>query len=171
MILEKLAELYVRHKQYDKALHSLVASIAYREKMGLNKGLEKLYEKRGLIREKLGNSAGALADLTRALVLFDGHEGLSARRALDSRIRKIACEMRVDPAAAMGAYQALWRARSKGDDRAETHALYTIGRLYDRAEKNEQALSYYDQSSASILADKARVYEKIGQKTSGRRVL
>ena len=65
----------------------------------------------------------------------------------------------------MGAYQTLWRARSRTDDRAETHALYTIGKLYDRADKNEQALSYYDQSSASILADKARVYEKIGQKT------
>jgi len=164
IILEKLAELYMGHKQYDQALHSLMASTAYREKMGLNKGLEKLYEQRGLIRENLGNSAGALADLTRALVLFDGHEGLSARRALESRIRKIAGEMRMDPAAAMGAYQALWRARSKGDDRAETLALYVIGRLYDRAEKNAQALSYYDQSSASILADKARVYEKIGQK-------
>ena len=104
----------------------------------------------------LGNSAGAISDLTRALVLFDGHEGLSARKALDSRIRKIASKMRVDPAAVIGAYQTLWRARSKGDDRAETHALYTIGRLYDRAEKHEQALSYYDQSSTSILADKAR---------------
>jgi uncharacterized protein HemY len=70
----------------------------------------------------------------------------------------------VDPAAAMGAYHALWRARSKGDDQAETLALYIIGRLYDKAEKHGQALSYYDQSSASILADKARVYEKIGQK-------
>ena len=162
--LEELAELYSGHRKYDRALHSLVASIAYREKMGLNKGLEKLYERRGLIRERLGNSAGALADLTRALVMFDGHEGLSARRALESRIRKIAGDMRMNPAAAMGAYQALWRARSKGDDRAETLALYIIGRLYDRAEKNAQALSYYDQSSASILADKARVYEKIGQK-------
>jgi tetratricopeptide (TPR) repeat protein len=164
MTLEKLAELYIGHRQYEKALHSLVASIAYRERTGLNKGLEKLYEKRGLVKERLGDSAGALADLTRALVLFDGHEGLPARRALESRIRKIATGMRMDPTATMVAYQALWRARSKGDDRAETLALYTIGRLYDRAGINAQALSYYDQSSASILADKARVYEKIGQK-------
>jgi tetratricopeptide (TPR) repeat protein len=165
LALENLAEIYSSHNQYDKAVHSLVAAIAYREKLNLNKGLDKLYVKRGLMREKLGNSAGALADLTRALFYFDGRESLSSKRALESRIRKIASAINLDPPAAMGAYQTLWRARSRTDDRAETHALYTIGKLYDRADKNEEALSYYDQSSASILADKARVYEKIGQKT------
>ena len=70
LALENLAEIYSGHKQYDKAVHSLVAAIAYREKLNLNKGLDKLYVKRGLMREKLGDSAGALADLTRALFLL-----------------------------------------------------------------------------------------------------
>ncbi len=165
LALEDLAEIYSSHKQYDKAVHCLIAAIAYREKLNLNKGMERLYVKRGLMREKLGDSAGALADLTRALFFFDGRESLSSRKALESKIRKIASAINLDPPAAMGAYQTLWRARSRTDNRAEIYALYTIARLYDRAEKNEQALSYYDQSSASILADKARVYEKIGQKT------
>ena len=165
LALENLAEIYSSHKQYDKAVHSLVAAIAYREKLNLNKGMDRLYVKRGLMREKLGDSPGALADLTRALFFFDGRESLSSRKALESKIRKVASAINLDPPTAMGAYQLLWRARSGTDDRAEIYALYTIGRLYDKAEKNEQALSYYDQSSASILADKARVYEKIGQKT------
>ncbi len=162
--LENLAEIYSNHRQYDKALHSLIAAIGFRERLNRIKGIDKLYIKRGLIREKLGDSAGALADLTRALYSFDVHESLSFRRALEAKIRKIASAINLDPRATIGAYQTLWRARNRTGDLAETYALYAIARLYDRAEKNEQALSYYDQSSASILADKARVYEKIGQK-------
>ena len=164
VILEKLAEAYVGHKQYDKALHSLLASLAFREKLGLNKGVERLYEKRGLIRERLGNSAGALADLTRALVLVERQDSSSTRKSLETKIRRVANEIGLEPTAATAAYENLWKARIRNDDRAETYALCIIGKLYDGAEKYEEALSYYDQSAASILADKARIYEKIGKK-------
>jgi Flp pilus assembly protein TadD len=35
--------------------------------------------------------------------------------------------------------------------------------LYDEAERSAEALQYYERSSASMLADKARIYEKIGK--------
>jgi predicted GNAT family acetyltransferase len=76
----------------------------------------------------------------------------------------VANEIGLEPTAATAAYENLWKARMRNDDRAETYALCIIGKLYDGAEKYEEALSYYDQSAASILADKARIYEKIGKK-------
>ncbi len=38
-----------------------------------------------------------------------------------------------------------------------------IGKLYDNAQKPSEALNYYERSSASVLADMARTYEKLGK--------
>ncbi len=164
IVLEKLSEAYLHQRQYDKALHCLVASLAFREKLGLNKGIEKLYETRGSIRESLGDYAAAIEDLSRALVLSQDRGSAGVSKNLGERVRKLAHALGLDSAAAAQAYQSLWKARAREDARGETQALYLIGRLYDQADKLEQALSYYERTAASMLNDKARIYEKIGKK-------
>ena len=72
--------------------------------------------------------------------------------------------MGLDASAVLRAFKELWQARKAGDVQAETHALLHLGTLYDKARKPAQALDYYERSSASMLADKARIYETLGWK-------
>ncbi len=163
-VLEKLSEAYLHQKQYDKALHCLVASIGLREKLGVNKGIERLYETRGSIRERMGDYAAAIEDLSRALVLSQERRPSGAMKGVGERIRKLAHSLGLDSTATAHAYESLWKARAREDARGETQALYLIGRLYDQADKLQQALNYYERTAASMLNDKARIYEKIGKK-------
>jgi tetratricopeptide (TPR) repeat protein len=164
IVLENLADAYLEQKRYDKAAHCLVASLAFREKLNLNRGVEKLYQTRGSIREKLGDWVGALEDLSRALVLASEPGSPGAVQDIENRIRKLANSLGIDSVAAADAYKNLWKARLREDARGETQALYLIGRLYDQADKPAQALDYYERTAASVLADKARIYEKMGKK-------
>ncbi len=164
VVLERLARRYVLRRQYDKALHGLTASLAIREKLGLDGPAAQLYDDRGLIRQKLGDQAGALEDLTRALVLTQAQGAPSQdTTALESKCRALAQGLGLDSAAALNAFRSLWKSRRSGDERGETDSLHMIGKLYDNAQRPSEALNYYERSSASVLADKARIYEKLGK--------
>ena len=162
-ILERLAEKYIKSGDYEKALHCLLASAGYREKLLVTKGTDRVLGQRGLLRQKLGRPVEALEDYTHASVLSDSGHG-SSRRELDDRAQKLASEMGLDAPAALRAFKSLWQARESGDAQAETQALLLLGRLYDKARRPAQALEYYERSSASMLADKARIYEALGWK-------
>jgi tetratricopeptide (TPR) repeat protein len=82
---------------------------------------------------------------------------------LEARTKALADQLGLESSAALRAFRTLWKARSTGDGQGETDALYMLGNLYDKAFKPTEALNYYDRSSASVLADKARMYEKMGQ--------
>jgi tetratricopeptide (TPR) repeat protein len=164
VVLERLARRYALRRQYDKALHGLTASLALREKLGLDGPAARLYDDRGVIRQNLGDRAGALEDLTRALVLAEA-QGAPPKdtTALESRCGALAQGLGLDTAAALHAFRSLWKSRRSGDERGETDALHVIGKLYDNAQRPSEALNYYERSSASVLADKARIYEKLGK--------
>jgi tetratricopeptide (TPR) repeat protein len=70
--------------------------------------------------------------------------------------------MRVEPKI-LESLQRFWRSRAAGDDQSETQALYAVAKTYDKAERHQDALNYYDRSSASVLTDKALVYDKMGK--------
>jgi tetratricopeptide (TPR) repeat protein len=168
VVLERLARRYALRRQYDRALHGLTASLALREKLGLDGPATQLFDDRGTIKQKVGDQAGALEDLTRALVLAEGRGQASGTTALEERCRVLAREMGLDPGAALHAYRSLWKARTTADGRGETDALHALGTLYDNAQKPSVALNYYERSAASVLTDKARMYGKLGkQKLAG----
>lgn len=163
LVLERLTDKYARQKEYRKALAGLTASLAFRQNLGMHKGLEKDFRLSGLLKEQLGDKAGALEDLTRAMAQAIANGVSKAERAQVVRARKLAGSIGLESDAALQAFRLLWKARIAGDNHGETEALYMIGRLYDTAEKPTEALQYYERSSASMLADKARIYEKIGK--------
>ncbi|MGO9572249.1 MAG: tetratricopeptide repeat protein [Desulfomonilaceae bacterium] len=163
IVLERLAEKYARQKEYKKALAGLTASLAFRQKLGMHKGEESVFRQSGLLKEQLGDKAGALEDLTRALAQSIANGASKTDRALVVRARKLAASIGLESDAALQAFRLLWKARMAGDNHGETEALYLIGRLYDEAERPAETLQYYERSSASMLADKARIYEKIGR--------
>ncbi len=162
-VLERLADRYIKSGEYEKALHCFIASAGFREKLVIVTGTDKVLAQRGLLRQKLGKPVEALEDFTQASSLSDRGQGAS-RRALEDRAQKLAAEMGLDAPVVLRAYKALWQAREAGDGQAETHALLLVGKLYDKARRLSQALDYYERSSASMLADKARIYEKMGRK-------
>lgn len=163
IVLERLTDEYARQKEYRKALAGLTASLAFRQNLGMNKGLERVFRQSGLLKEQLGDKAGALEDLTRAMAQAIPNGASKAERAQVVRARKLADSIGLESDAALQAFRLLWKARMGGDNHGETEALYMIGTLYDNAEKPTEALKYYERSSASMLADKARIYEKIGK--------
>ncbi len=163
IVLERLADKYARQKEYRKALAGLTASLAFRQKLGMHKGEESVFRQSGLLKEQLGDKAGALEDLTRAMAQAVANGASKTDKALVVRARNLAASIGLKPDPSLQAFRLLWKARIAGDNHGETEALYLIGSLYDKAERPAEALQYYERSSASILADKARIYEKIGK--------
>jgi len=86
-----------------------------------------------------------------------------ASKAAAQSARATAMKMRLEPGPVMDSLQRFWRSRSARDNQSETQALYSVAKLYDKAERHQEALNYYDRAGASVLTDKARVYEKIGK--------
>lgn len=163
-VLDRLADKYSGRQEYSRALHAITASLAFRDKLGLSKGLEIALGRSGFIKEQLGDQAGALEDLSRAISLERSKRGPTVSpNGLELSARRLASGLGVDYVAVFSAFQVLWKARGAGDNQEETEALHLIGRLYDKADKPAQALNYYERSAASMLADKARIYEKIGK--------
>jgi tetratricopeptide (TPR) repeat protein len=163
-VLERLAETYLKQKDYGKALHAMSASLAFREKLAESKGLDVALERRGFIKQRLGDRAGALEDFSRALSLQQAKQGAAvSANPSELKARRLASGLGVDYVALLSAFQLLWKARAAGDEQEETEALYVIGRLYDKANKPAEALTYFERSSASMLVDKARAYEKMGK--------
>jgi tetratricopeptide (TPR) repeat protein len=163
VVLERLADKYARQKEYKKALAGLTASLAFRQKLGMQKGQEIVFRQSGILKEQLGDKVGALEDLTRAIVQAGANGASKTDKALVARAKKLAGSIGLESDAALHQFRLLWKARIAGDNHGETEALYSIGRLYDEAEKPAEALRYYERSSTSMLADKARIYEKIGK--------
>jgi tetratricopeptide (TPR) repeat protein len=163
-VLDRLADKYSRRQEYPKALHAITASLAFRDKLGISKGMESALERSGFIKEQLGDEAGALEDLSRAIFMERSTRGSTASPSdYERRARRLASQLGVDYVAVFNAFQLLWKARATGGQQEETEALHLVGRLYDKADKPAQALNYYERSSASMLADKARIYEKMGK--------
>ncbi|AFM25470.1 tetratricopeptide repeat protein [Desulfomonile tiedjei] len=159
VVLERIAEKFTKNKDYEKALHGLSASLAFREKLGRTKGLDEILYKSGTLKEQMGQLSAALEDLTRASVIDPGSKVAdSAARAA----RSLATKMKLENTL-IEALKNLWRSRMANDNQTETQALYAIATGYEKARRLQDALDYYDRSSASVLADKARVYEKSGK--------
>jgi tetratricopeptide (TPR) repeat protein len=161
VVLERISGKFAKSKDYEKALHGLAASLAFREKIGKRDALDTVLSQSGLMKEKMGDLSGALEDFTHVMVL--GQSESKTSRAAAQSARATASRMRLDPGPALDSLQRFWRSRAVQDNQSETQALYSVAKIYDKAERHQDALNYYDRAGASVLADKARVYEKIGK--------
>ncbi len=162
-VLERLTEMFMERRDYDKALHGLAASLAFRQKTGTTTGIEKKLELSSDIKLKLDQPAGALEDLTRAIFLVEAGSGKNTAQGPRSKVKRITSELGLESTPILAAYNLLWQAKTAKDAQAETEAVYIIGNLLAKSTKPSEALPYFERSSASILKDKADLYEKLGQ--------
>ncbi len=168
-VLERLANKYARTRQYDKALYSLTASLALREKLLVGKGYDRALAQAAMIKEQLGRSAEALEDMTRGLALARAKRERTEKE-LEARSRKLAATLGLDPVKALAAFDNLWKARDSEKSNEETEALHAIGSLFEAADRPTEALKYLNRSSASMMADKARAYRKAGKTQEAERL-
>lgn len=162
-VLDRLADLYIKAGENEKALHGLTASIAYRDKIGSKNGLDEALQKSGRLKEKVGNLSGAMEDFTRGLILASNSPDAKTRATYEDKLRKIGGALGFHTEELVNAYKQLWKSRSPMDNQRQTEALYLIGKLYEKIQRNTEALEYYERVSASLLTDKAKIYEKIGR--------
>lgn len=168
-VLERLADKYSRKRDYDRALYSMTASLALREKLRFGKGQEGALERAATIKERLGRSAEALEDMTRALALARA-DRKRTERELETRSKKLAAALGLEPDKALAVFENFWKSRNSGNSLEETEALHSIGRLFEAADRPAEALKYFDRSFAGMLADKARVYRKAGKTQDAERL-
>lgn len=161
VVLERMSETLLARMEYEKACHGLDAALGFRDKLRLDKGKARTYQLRSIAHEKLGHMVAALEDLTHSVFLGDpASERIPI--ALKEKVRSLAATMQVDPDKILEAYAELWKARAAGDGYQETRSLHRIAQIYDGIGRKNEALSYYERSLASLLADKARTYEAMG---------
>lgn len=161
VVLERISDKFAKSNEYEKALHGLAASLAFREKIGKRDSLDTVLSQSGLMKEKMGDLSGALEDFTHVMVLSQPES--KTGKASAQLARATVSRMRLDPGPVLESLQRFWRSRTARDNQSETQALYSVAKIYDKAERHQDALNYYDRAGASVLADKARVYEKIGK--------
>lgn len=162
IVLERLAERFSQKADFEKSLYSLTAALSLRDKLYLYKGIGRPLTLRGATRETQGKLSEALEDFTRASSVAESGNG-SMAASLGPRISTLCRRLGVNESASREAYAMLWKARNSGDTLAETQALFFIGKIYDKAERHAEALAYYERSSACMLAQKARIVEKMGK--------
>lgn len=161
VVLERISDKFAKSNDYEKALHGLAASLAFREKIGKKDSLDTVLSRRGILKEKVGDLSGALEDFTHAMAL--SQPASKAGKEVVQSARSVASRMRLDPGPVLDSLQRFWRSRAAQDNQSETQALYSVAKIYDKADRHQDALNYYDRAGASMLTDKARVYEKIGK--------
>ncbi|MBM4327185.1 MAG: tetratricopeptide repeat protein [Deltaproteobacteria bacterium] len=161
--LEQVAEAYAMRKNNDKAFHALVAAIGYREKFRLSQGMAPLLTRVALMRERRGDFPQALEDYARATTAWRAANNARMPQLTEKRARNLASKLGLDASAAVSSLERLWDARARGAAADETNALFQIAILYEAAGRHAQALNYFDRASASLLAHKAEVFEKLGK--------
>jgi tetratricopeptide (TPR) repeat protein len=159
--LERIAETYSKHKDYEKASMGYAAALAFREKLGVYKGIEYLYQKCGLANEERGDLAGAMEAYSRAMSLSNTGAA-KLNKDLEAQIRKLASGLGVDPDSLINGYRQLWEARRLNDAHNETQALYVLATVYEKYNRTKEAIHFYERATASLMADKAGAYEKQG---------
>ncbi len=160
-VLERLGHRYFQTGDFQKSAHAYSAAIGLREKLGMIDGMESILESRAASKETLGNLSQAMEDLARSFYLRQ-NRGLQPDRLLMDRLSKISNTLGIDRDALLEAFQLLWNSRSRGDNSGELQALLTIARIYAKAGKFSQAITYYDLASALVTANKAQILEKMG---------
>ncbi|MEW6112895.1 MAG: tetratricopeptide repeat protein [Thermodesulfobacteriota bacterium] len=161
-VLEQIAEAYASKKN-DRGLFALVAAIGYREKLRLTQGMEPLLTRVALMREQRGDLPQALEDYARATTAWRAANNARLPVLTEKRARNLATKLGLDAPVVVGSLERLWVARAKGDAAAETNALYQMATLYEAAGRHAEALNYFDRASASLLAHKAEVFQKLGR--------
>ena len=169
IVLERLSKRYSKKNKYLKALYCMDAAMGFREQLRFDKDLAEALLLRGSVKEKLGRDAEALEDFTRAA--NSTVKGSSEKVSLQTRSEKLARRMGLDTSAVLNAYQSLWKARSADDGLAETRALYLLGQIFEKGGRRDQALKYYERTSASMLADKAQLHRKMGDSKQAEKLL
>ena len=170
VVLERLSKRYSEEKEYLKALYCLDAAMGFREELRFDKDLAEALLLRGRVKEKLGRDAEALEDFTRAAA-NSSVKNPAEKGPSQTRSEKLARRMGLDTGAVLKAYQSLWKARSDEDGLAETRALYLLGQIFEKGGRRDQALKYYERTSASMLADKAQLHRKMGDSEQAEKLL
>ncbi len=163
-VLETLGEEYLRMGKEDLALENLTSALSMRQRLEQTRGQGKLLVNIGRLLEKRGELARAYEHYTLARFFSSVQEGSAPDGQFEAMVSSLAAKMSLDPKEAAAAFEHLWKARYQyGPNGPETEVLYLIGKMFERAGRYDDSLLYLERSTASMLADKARLYAKRGQ--------
>ncbi len=162
-VLEKLGEHYLRRGNDDRALHCLTAALGLMQKLGLTKGRERLLVGIGSVQERRGDLAPALENYSHAVFVSGSTRAPLPSNSAKAKTRAVAEKMGLKSESVLDAFNMLWKARYQDTQASETDALYCIGKLLEKAGRYDDSLGYLERSTASMLADKARLYHKTGK--------
>jgi tetratricopeptide (TPR) repeat protein len=161
-VLESLSKEYEKTGDYNKVVHCLSVSLAYREERGSLKGISDPLERLARALGKRGRNAEALESYVRAVALSDRGKDSAKTKQLRSKAMAAAKRTALEPRTAVAELEALWRARAAGDRAEETRALHKVGSLFEQAGNHSRALKYFERATASMLVQKSRSQDHMG---------
>jgi tetratricopeptide (TPR) repeat protein len=163
-VLEEIAAKYRKEGDCKTALHSLNASLAFREKHSLREGMESALLDRGRAAECMGLFASALEDYGRALAMARAAGDAGRVGATLRSITGGALKTNVDALELARILDNLGAARLKGDEAGIANATAEAARLYRKAGMLTDAVNYYDRAQASLVIEKSDALEEMGEK-------
>jgi len=162
-VLEMLASEYDKKGKPDKALVCLDVSIAFRDKLGITDGIDKVLLLAGTLKDKTGRLEDALADYTRGLATAQKEKKADLEKTLRQRSESLVKKAGLEQEAALSQFAALWTARGAGDEESETRALHRVAGLYERAGRSVAAAEYYARTAALLAAQRGSLLKKAGR--------
>ncbi|MCA1962101.1 MAG: tetratricopeptide repeat protein [Desulfomonile sp.] len=161
--LELLASEFDKKGKPDRALLCMDASIAFRDKLGMTDGIDKVLLLAGTLKEKTGRLEDALADYTRGLATAQKEKKTDLEKTLKQRSESLVKKVGLETEAALDQFAALWTARGDGDEESETRALHRVAGLYERAGRSAAAAEYYARTAALLAAQRGSLLKKAGK--------
>lgn len=163
-ILEDLAQRYRKAGDCRTTLHSLNASLAFREKYSVKEGMDSVLLARGRASECMGFFAAALEDYGRVLAMARAAGDASRVGAVMRSIANGALKTNVDALEVARVLDNLGAARLRGDEAGIANATAEAARFYRKAGMLPDAVNYFDRASASLVMEKSDALEEMGEK-------
>lgn len=165
-VLDRLAGNYIEAGDYERGLNAVNISLAFREKLGVKDGKADSLQLRGRIYDHLGKTVEALEDLTWAEQL-----GKNSDRSLQPKIKYLVGKLGLNMDSALRIYKTLWLSREAGDTQEEIKALLDLGKIYAKVGNIQEASKYYELSNASLMAERALFYQKLGKPDEAKKTM
>ena len=166
LVLDRLAGNYIETGDYERGLNAVNIALAFREKLGVKDGKAESLQLRGLINDKLGKTVEALEDFTWAQQLAKKSD-----LSLQPKIKYLVEKLGLNMDSALKDYKTLWLSREAADTQGEIKALLDLGKIYAKVENIQEASKYYELSNASLMAERALFYQKLGKPDEAKKTM
>ena len=171
VVLEQLASKYAELKNSRRALRCLSASLALRESLGLQQGVEKVFYAIGSMYEELNQPVLAMENFARASIPEAGWRESKMSRSASRRTRKLAQKWAWNTDEVVKSLEHYWLARANRSLKNEAQAVHKLVRFYQGAKLYSDARRHLEIMKLVSLAYKAQTLGKIGRMQEARSAL